>query len=67
MFTVIQPLLAIDQQKHIENCIESKRQEMVNLAITYGLLDHKTIKCSQDLDELINSFIENQEKSLLFN
>ncbi|MDW4510282.1 aspartyl-phosphate phosphatase Spo0E family protein [Priestia megaterium] len=31
-----------------------KRKELIDLGSNYGLLDDKTIKCSQDLDRLIN-------------
>lgn len=38
------------------SCINKKRKEMVGLAETYGYTDEHTLKCSQELDELINEF-----------
>lgn len=34
--------------------IENKRREMIYLASIVGLTSKKTIKCSQELDELLN-------------
>ncbi|MED5051820.1 aspartyl-phosphate phosphatase Spo0E family protein [Anoxybacillus rupiensis] len=34
--------------------IEEKRQQMIELALTYGLTAKETIQCSQELDELLN-------------
>ncbi|WP_078412407.1 aspartyl-phosphate phosphatase Spo0E family protein [Priestia abyssalis] len=39
-------------------CIVKKRKELIDLGKRYGLLDEKTIRCSQDLDELINLHIK---------
>lgn len=44
----------VDRKGDLLECIVKKRNEMIDLGKTYGLLDEKTIKCSQDLDELIN-------------
>ncbi len=44
----------VDQKGDLLECIVKKRNEMIDLGRTYGLSDEKTIKCSQDLDELIN-------------
>ncbi|HWO97693.1 MAG TPA: aspartyl-phosphate phosphatase Spo0E family protein [Bacillus sp. (in: firmicutes)] len=51
MSTVIN---AVDQIGDLLDCIVKKRKELIDLGRNYGLLDEKTIKCSQDLDELIN-------------
>jgi stage 0 sporulation regulatory protein len=53
--------------------IEEKRNDMLNMAIIYGLNSQKTIQLSQELDELLNTynkdlkgftfdFIQNQQK-----
>ncbi|MGP4108510.1 Spo0E family sporulation regulatory protein-aspartic acid phosphatase [Virgibacillus sp. L01] len=34
--------------------ISMKKNEMVNLGMKYGLAHYKTIKCSQQLDKLLN-------------
>jgi hypothetical protein len=36
--------------------IVRKRNEMIQLANSYGLLNNETIKCSQELDSLLNKF-----------
>ncbi len=36
--------------------INKKRKEMMRLAKTYGFTDEHTLKCSQELDELINEY-----------
>ncbi|MEH7381771.1 aspartyl-phosphate phosphatase Spo0E family protein [Bacillus sp. JJ1533] len=33
-----------------------KRDEMIRLATSNGLLNSKTIKCSQELDRLLNAY-----------
>jgi stage 0 sporulation regulatory protein len=35
--------------------IEEKRQQMIELALVYGFTAKETVKCSQELDELLNS------------
>ncbi|MDQ0246358.1 hypothetical protein J2S09_003962 [Bacillus fengqiuensis] len=55
---------AVDRQGDIQNWIDMKREELIHLGINYGFLDKKTIKCSQDLDELINLYIQRQRKIL---
>ncbi|MGG6438019.1 aspartyl-phosphate phosphatase Spo0E family protein [Saccharococcus caldoxylosilyticus] len=37
--------------------IEEKRQQMIELALTYGFTAKETIQCSQELDELINRYL----------
>lgn len=61
MVTVVD---AVDRQGDIQNWIDMKREELIHLGINYGFLDKKTIKCSQDLDELINLYIQRQRKIL---
>jgi stage 0 sporulation regulatory protein len=34
--------------------IEEKRQQMIKLALVYGFTAKETVKCSQELDELLN-------------
>ncbi|WP_245807731.1 aspartyl-phosphate phosphatase Spo0E family protein [Halobacillus massiliensis] len=34
--------------------IQNKRKEMIELGLKYGLTDNRTVKCSQQLDELLN-------------
>ena len=38
----------------LEQAIEKKRKKMIHLADVYGYTSPKTIKCSQELDKLIN-------------
>jgi stage 0 sporulation regulatory protein len=38
--------------------IEEKRQQMIELALTYGFTAKETIQCSQELDELINRYLQ---------
>lgn len=40
----------------LEDVIEKKRREMVKLAHVTGYTSKKTVKCSQELDKLINLF-----------
>jgi hypothetical protein len=40
----------------LERVIEAKRFEMINIAERNGLSSTKTIKCSQELDKLLNLF-----------
>jgi hypothetical protein len=44
----------VDRMEDLPECIVNKRNELIDLGMNYGFLDKKTIKCSQDLDELIN-------------
>jgi stage 0 sporulation regulatory protein len=36
--------------------IEEKRRNMFEFADQYGLTDDKTVKCSQELDHLLNMY-----------
>ncbi|OZM58672.1 hypothetical protein CIB95_03635 [Lottiidibacillus patelloidae] len=36
--------------------IEMKRNRMFEIAEQYGLTDDKTVKCSQELDQLLNMY-----------
>jgi len=38
--------------------IEEKRQQMIELALTYGFTAKETIQCSQELDELLNEYVK---------
>ena len=40
----------------LERIIEKKREKMMNLATKYGFHAKETIRCSQELDELINLY-----------
>ncbi|MBT2259729.1 aspartyl-phosphate phosphatase Spo0E family protein [Priestia megaterium] len=51
MSMVVNP---VGQIEDLLKCIVKKRKELIDLGSNYGLLDEKTIKCSQDLDKLIN-------------
>src|SRR6478735_782033 len=51
MSMVVNP---VGQIEDLLKCIVKKRRELIDLGSNYGLLDDKTIKCSQDLDKLIN-------------
>lgn len=42
--------------------IEKRRAEMNDLAEQYGLLDHRVLAKSQELDELINDYERNKVK-----
>ncbi|MFC3883501.1 aspartyl-phosphate phosphatase Spo0E family protein [Bacillus songklensis] len=48
---------AADQIEDLPDYIVNKRKELMDLGINYGFLDEKTIKCSQDLDKLINLYM----------
>ena len=37
--------------------IEEKRQQMIELALTYGFTAKETIECSQELYKLINRYL----------
>ena len=41
--------------------IERKRKEMLKTANKHGLSSNQTIKCSQDLDKLLNKFQRSKE------
>ncbi|MFD1361827.1 aspartyl-phosphate phosphatase Spo0E family protein [Lentibacillus salinarum] len=41
-------------RQNLKKAISFKRKEMINLGMKYGLTDKRTIKCSQQLDNLLN-------------
>ncbi|MFC4024411.1 aspartyl-phosphate phosphatase Spo0E family protein [Oceanobacillus longus] len=36
--------------------ILKKKEEMIQLGMKYGLVNHRTIECSQQLDGLLNQY-----------
>jgi stage 0 sporulation regulatory protein len=38
----------------LQNRIEEKRQQMIELALIFGFAAKETVKCSQELDQLLN-------------
>ncbi|WP_195780360.1 Spo0E family sporulation regulatory protein-aspartic acid phosphatase [Priestia megaterium] len=42
----------------LSKCIFNKRRELIDLGMNYGFLNEKTIQCSQDLDKLINLYMQ---------
>ncbi|MDO6851792.1 aspartyl-phosphate phosphatase Spo0E family protein [Priestia megaterium] len=54
---------SVGQIKDLQKCIIKKRKELISLGSNYGLLDEKTIKCSQDLDKLINLHMKSYSSS----
>jgi hypothetical protein len=54
---------SVGQIKDLRKCIAKKRKELIDLGSNYGLLDKKTIKCSQDLDKLINLHMKSYSSS----
>ncbi|MBU5465756.1 aspartyl-phosphate phosphatase Spo0E family protein [Virgibacillus sp. MSJ-26] len=53
-----------DQQllKELENKIENMKKEMMDLGINMGLNNSKTLKSSQNLDELIVEYQKRKDK-----
>ncbi|WLR53001.1 aspartyl-phosphate phosphatase Spo0E family protein [Bacillus tianshenii] len=45
--------------KELLEQIEDKRKEMLEAAKTTGFLSDLTLKCSQELDELLNRYQQN--------
>lgn len=43
---------------HEPDNIKTKKKEMIELGTKYGLQDERTIKCSQQLDQLLNKYIK---------
>ncbi|WP_280637166.1 aspartyl-phosphate phosphatase Spo0E family protein [Alkalihalobacillus sp. BA299] len=41
-------------KEKLETAIEMKRIEMIRVGMTKGLSNRATVKCSQELDELLN-------------
>ncbi|MET1122534.1 aspartyl-phosphate phosphatase Spo0E family protein [Priestia megaterium] len=54
---------SVGQIKDLRKCIVKKRKELIDLGSNYGLLDEKTIKCSQELDKLINLHMKSYSSS----
>lgn len=46
----------MNKQNHLKQSIERKRQEMISLAYLRGFIDEKTVRCSQELDDLLNQY-----------
>lgn len=46
----------MNQGEELLKQISLKKRELVDIAMIKGIGDVKTIKCSQELDEMINSF-----------
>ncbi len=42
------------KSSHLSATINRKKKEMVTLGLKYGLTDWRTVKCSQQLDTLLN-------------
>ncbi|WP_035424058.1 aspartyl-phosphate phosphatase Spo0E family protein [Bacillus sp. UNC438CL73TsuS30] len=40
----------------LEMAISKKREEMIQVGMDKGLVCHETIKCSQELDQLLNDY-----------
>ncbi|MBU8590390.1 aspartyl-phosphate phosphatase Spo0E family protein [Priestia megaterium] len=53
----------LSQRIYLSECIINKRRELVDLGMNYGLLNKKTIQCSQDLDQLINLYMQSSKKT----
>ena len=53
----------VGQTDDLPKCIIKKRKELIDLGSNYGLLHEKTIKCSQDLDMLINLHMKSYSSS----
>ncbi|MBK0009976.1 MULTISPECIES: aspartyl-phosphate phosphatase Spo0E family protein [Priestia] len=54
---------SVGQIKDLQKCISKKRKELIDLGNNCGLLDKNTIKCSQDLDKLINLHMKSHSSS----
>jgi stage 0 sporulation regulatory protein len=51
----------LSQRIYLSECILNKRKELVDLGMNYGFLNKKTIQCSQDLDKLINLYMQGSQ------
>lgn len=51
---------------HLLHLIETKREELIDVAKKYGFSAHATITCSQELDQLLNKY-NTQEKNIKTN
>jgi len=46
----------VPSELHVPEHIALKKKEMIELGEKYGLQDERTVKCSQQLDQLLNKF-----------
>ncbi|MEN1969220.1 aspartyl-phosphate phosphatase Spo0E family protein [Lentibacillus sp. N15] len=46
----------MNTQKNLQQAINKKRQEMIGLAFNKGFTSKDTVKCSQELDQLLNLY-----------
>jgi stage 0 sporulation regulatory protein len=60
---MVQGLLT--NQQNLRVYILKKKREMIYLGMTYGLSDHRTIICSQELDQLLNMQLK-KKKHLVY-
>ncbi|WP_053362218.1 aspartyl-phosphate phosphatase Spo0E family protein [Bacillus sp. FJAT-27251] len=44
------------KKQELSNEIEKKREELIRVASTNGLSSSKAIRCSQELDHLLNTY-----------
>ncbi|MFC7060361.1 Spo0E family sporulation regulatory protein-aspartic acid phosphatase [Halobacillus seohaensis] len=56
MSKIIEP-----SQYNLSTAIIVKKQEMIKLGNKYGLTDIRTVKCSQQLDKLLNRYESKKE------
>ncbi len=54
----------ITHQHNLTSYIMKKKREMIDLGMTYGLSDYRTVICSQELDQLLN--LQFNQKNQLF-
>lgn len=47
----------------LEILISAKQEQMLNIGKQYGLCHHETVKCSQELDVLLNLYMKEKGKS----
>ncbi|MCC3359144.1 aspartyl-phosphate phosphatase Spo0E family protein [Bacillus sp. REN16] len=55
MWKLLQESVQLNRESLILSIVQ-KRDEMISLASLNGMLNSKTIKCSQELDQLLNAF-----------
>ncbi|MCP3026558.1 aspartyl-phosphate phosphatase Spo0E family protein [Halobacillus sp. A5] len=48
------PIQVSKYQYDLDKHIQVKKKEMIELGSRYGLTDRRTVKCSQQLDHLLN-------------
>ncbi|WP_246942061.1 Spo0E family sporulation regulatory protein-aspartic acid phosphatase [Bacillus pinisoli] len=46
------------RKEFLAEAIQVKRDEMIHIGITKGLRNEETIRCSQELDELLNLYCQ---------